>query len=94
MTTLLLLSVAGLLMWGAVPYERTCLSFTIAAGFASAVIFGSQSRRTRDHTRILLFQTRDFPSRRLLRHAGLQWRYSIFIYRLQTVLFYHFCPTI
>jgi hypothetical protein len=36
---------------------------------ASAVIFGSESRGTRDH--ILLFQIRDFPFRRLLRLAGL-----------------------
>jgi hypothetical protein len=41
---------------------------------ASAVTFGSQSRRTRDH--ILLSQIRDFPFRRLLRLAGLRWRYS------------------
>jgi hypothetical protein len=40
----------------------------------SAVIFGSESRGTRDH--ILLSQIRDFPFRRLLRLAGLRWRYS------------------
>jgi hypothetical protein len=41
---------------------------------ASAVIFRSESRGTRDH--ILLSQIRDFPFRRLLRLAGLRWRYS------------------
>jgi hypothetical protein len=40
----------------------------------SAVILGSQSRGTRDH--ILLFEIRDFPFCRLLRLAGLRWRYS------------------
>jgi hypothetical protein len=41
---------------------------------ASAVILGSESRGTSYH--ILLPQIRDFPFRRLLRHAGLQWKYS------------------
>jgi hypothetical protein len=41
---------------------------------ASAVILGSESRGTCDH--ILLPQIRDFPFRRLLRLAGLRWRYS------------------
>jgi hypothetical protein len=41
---------------------------------ASAVIFGSESRRTRGH--ILLSPIRDFPFRRLLRLAGSRWRYS------------------
>jgi hypothetical protein len=41
---------------------------------ASAVILGSESRGTRDH--ILLFQIRDFPFCRLLRLAGLRWRFS------------------
>jgi hypothetical protein len=41
---------------------------------ASAVIFGSESRRTRGH--ILLSHIWDFPFRRLLRLAGSQWRYS------------------
>jgi hypothetical protein len=61
-------------MWGAHSDERTGLSFTIAAGVASAVILGSESSGTRDH--ILLSQIRDFPFRRLLRLAGLRWRYS------------------
>jgi hypothetical protein len=41
---------------------------------ASAVIFGSESRRTRGN--ILLSQIRYFPFRRLLRLAGSRWRYS------------------
>jgi hypothetical protein len=41
---------------------------------ASAVIFGSESRRTHGH--ILLSQIRDFSFRRLLRLAGSRWRYS------------------
>jgi hypothetical protein len=41
---------------------------------ASAVIFGSESCRTRGHS--LLSQIRDFPFRRLLRLAGSRWRYS------------------
>ena len=41
---------------------------------ASAVILRSESRGTHDH--ILLSQIRDFPFRRLLRLAGLRWRYS------------------
>jgi hypothetical protein len=61
-------TVAGLLIWGALSEERTGLFFTIVAGPASAVIFGSESRGTRDH--ILLSQIRDFPFRRLLRLWG------------------------
>jgi hypothetical protein len=41
---------------------------------ASAVIFWSESRRTRGH--ILLSQIWDFPFRHLLRLAGSRWRYS------------------
>jgi hypothetical protein len=63
-----------LLSLGALSHERTCRSFTIAAGLASAVTFGSESRRTRGH--ILLSQIRDFPFRRLLRLPGSRWRYS------------------
>jgi hypothetical protein len=40
----------------------------------SAFILGSESRGTRGH--ILLSQIRDFPFYRLLRLAGLRWRYS------------------
>jgi hypothetical protein len=41
---------------------------------ASAVILGFESLGTHNH--ILLSQIRDFPFRRLLRLAGLRWRYS------------------
>jgi hypothetical protein len=41
---------------------------------ASTFIHGSESRGARDY--ILLSQIRDFPFRRLLRLAGLRWRYS------------------
>jgi hypothetical protein len=52
---------------------RVCrLQLLLALG--SAVILGSESRGTRDH--ILLPQIPDFPFRRLLRLAGLRWRYS------------------
>jgi hypothetical protein len=52
---------------------RVCrLQFLLA--LASAVIFWSESHRTRRH--IILSQIRDFPFRRLLRLAGSRWRYS------------------
>jgi hypothetical protein len=54
--------------------ERMGLSFTIAVGFASTVILGSESRGTGDH--ILLSHILDFPFYRLLRLAGLRWRCS------------------
>jgi hypothetical protein len=40
---------------------------------AGTVIFGSESHGTRDHN--LLSQIRDFPFHRLLRLAGIRWRY-------------------
>jgi hypothetical protein len=53
--------------------ERVChLHFLLV--LASVVILGSESRGTRYH--ILLSQIRDFPFRRLLRLAGIRWRYS------------------
>jgi hypothetical protein len=42
--------------------------------FSNAVILGSESRWPRDH--ILLPLIRNFPYCRLLRLAGLRWRYS------------------
>jgi hypothetical protein len=53
---------------------RVC-RFQLLLLLASAVIFGSDSHGTRDH--ILLSQIGDFSFRRLLRLAGLRWRYSI-----------------
>jgi hypothetical protein len=52
---------------------RVC-HLQLLLALASAVTFEFQSRGTRDH--ILLSQMRDFPFCRLLRLAGLQWRYS------------------
>jgi hypothetical protein len=68
-------TVAGLLMWGALSDERTGLSFTVALGPRRADNFGSESRGTCGHN--LLSQIRDFPFRRLVRLAGLRWRYSV-----------------
>jgi hypothetical protein len=53
---------------------RVC-RLQLLLALASAVIFGSESRRTLGH--ILLSQIRDFPFRRLLRLAGSRWRYSL-----------------
>jgi hypothetical protein len=67
--------VAGLLMWDA-PLTRGrvyCLQLLLV--LASSVILGTESCGTRD--RILLSQIWGSPFRRLLRLAGLQWRYSI-----------------
>jgi hypothetical protein len=67
-------TVVGLLMWCVLSNEKTGLSFTIAPG-----------PRQRSYFRVrgpwyswpyLLSQIRDFPFRRLLRLAGLRWRYS------------------
>jgi hypothetical protein len=52
---------------------RVC-RLQLLLGLASAVILRSESRGTCDH--ILLSQIRDFPFRRLLRLAGLRWKYS------------------
>jgi hypothetical protein len=52
---------------------RVC-RLQLQLAIASAVIFGSESRRTRGH--ILLSQIRDFSFRRLLRLAGSRWRCS------------------
>jgi hypothetical protein len=51
---------------------RVC-RLQLLLALASADIFGSDSHGTRDHN--LLSQIWDFPFRRLLRLAGLQWRY-------------------
>jgi hypothetical protein len=53
--------------------ERVC-RLQLLLILASAVILGSESRGARGH--IILSQIRDFPFRRLLRLAGLRWRYS------------------
>jgi hypothetical protein len=51
---------------------RVC-RLQLLLALASVVVLGSESRGTRDH--ILLSQIRDFSFRRLLRLAGLRWRY-------------------
>jgi hypothetical protein len=53
--------------------RRVC-RLQLLLALASAVIFVSESRRTRGH--ILLSQIRGFPFHRLLRLAGSRWRYS------------------
>jgi hypothetical protein len=53
--------------------ERVC-RLELLLVLASAVILGSETLGTHDH--ILLSQIRVFPFRRLLRLAGLRWRYS------------------
>jgi hypothetical protein len=53
--------------------ERVC-RLQLLLGLASKVILGSESRGNRDN--ILLSPIGDFPFRRLLRLAGLRWRYS------------------
>jgi hypothetical protein len=84
-------TVAGLLMWGALSDERMGLSFTIDAGPSqrshswvrvpwdsrpyftvsdSRLPFSSPSTTRRATVEV-------FPFRRLLRLAGLRWRYSI-----------------
>jgi hypothetical protein len=69
------LTVAGLVIWGALSDERRVCRLQLLLALASAVIFRSESHRTRGH--ILLSQIRDFSFRRLLRIAGSRWRYSI-----------------
>jgi hypothetical protein len=66
------LTVAGLLIWGALSDGVCRLQLQLV--LASAVIFGSESRRTRGH--ILLSHIWDFTFRRLLRLAEPRWRYS------------------
>jgi hypothetical protein len=67
-------TVAGLLLWGALSDERTGLSFTIAGGPRQRSL--SRVRVPWDWRPYLLSYIRDFPFRRLVRLAGLRWRYS------------------
>jgi hypothetical protein len=63
------------LCWFGTPsLTRRVCRLQLLLAFASAVIFGFESRRTRGH--VLLSQIRDFPFRRLLWLAGSRWRYS------------------
>jgi hypothetical protein len=55
---------------------RVC-RLQLLLALASSVIFGSESRGTRDHILLpQIRQIRNFPLRLLLRLAGLRWRYS------------------
>jgi hypothetical protein len=63
------LTVESLLMWGALSVERTGLLYNCCWSSPGQSFSGP-----RDH--ILLSQIRDIPFRRLLRLAGLRWRYS------------------
>jgi hypothetical protein len=56
------------------PRRGRVYRLQLLLALASAVIFESEPHGTHDH--ILLSQIRDFPFRRLLRLAGLGWRYS------------------
>jgi hypothetical protein len=60
MTLILLSDSAGLLTWGALSGERMVLCLQLLLSLASAVILGSESRRTRDH--ISLSQVRVSPN--------------------------------
>jgi hypothetical protein len=68
-------TVAGVLMWGALSDERKGLSFTTAAGLASAVILGSETLGIHDH--IILSQSQDSPTWRTrslyLYLPGTEW---------------------
>jgi hypothetical protein len=80
-------------MWDALSGERTGPSFTIAAGPRQCSHSLVRVPWTRGH--ILLSQIRDFPFRRLLRLAGLRWRYSTPPPHgmRQTLLYNHFART-
>jgi hypothetical protein len=60
-------------MWGALTRGRI-YRLQLLLALASAVILGSEYRWTGEH--ILLSQIRYFSFHRLLRLAGLRWRYS------------------
>jgi hypothetical protein len=76
MSTFLLLSyICGYVYVVALSLTRGRVShIQIFVVLDSAVNFGSQSHVVSDH--ILLSLIRGFPFRRLLRYAGLNWRYS------------------
>jgi hypothetical protein len=66
--------------WGHIPYRTSSLTIgwvchlQLLLALASAFLLESESRGTLDH--ILLPQIREYPFCRLLRLAGLRWRYS------------------
>jgi hypothetical protein len=68
------LTTRSLLLSDSCGFVRRVCRLELLLALASAVILGSEPRGTRDH--ILLSQIWDFPFCRLLRLAGLRWRYS------------------
>jgi hypothetical protein len=62
------------LMWALSLTRRRVCRLQFLLRLASAVILGSEYLGTCDH--VLLSQIQDFPFRRLLQLAGLQWMYS------------------
>jgi hypothetical protein len=62
---------AGLLMRGALSGERTSLELQLLLGLTSAVILGSESRRTHDH--ILLSRIRERARAPHLYSPGTGW---------------------
>jgi hypothetical protein len=70
-----------LITCGHSPYVTSSLTrgrvcrLQLLRALASAFSLRSESQRTHDHT--LLSHIWDFPFRRLLRLAGLRWRYSV-----------------
>jgi hypothetical protein len=56
----LLMSVAGLLMWGTLSDDRTVCSLKLLLALVSTIILGFESRGTHDH--ILLSQIRRSPN--------------------------------
>jgi hypothetical protein len=68
-------TVAGLLIWGALSDARTGLSFIITAG--PRQLSHSRVRVPWDSRQYFsVSEIRYFPFRRLLRLAGLRWKYS------------------
>jgi hypothetical protein len=90
-------TVACMLIWGRSLTRGRVWRLRFLMAVASAVILGSQSLGTRDN--VLLSQIRDFPYLRLLRLAGLRWKYStppphgISILHNWTILFNYFART-
>jgi hypothetical protein len=67
-------TVAGFFLWALFLTRGRLRRLQLLLALASADIFGSDSHGTRDNN--LLSQILDFSFRRLLRLAGLRWRYS------------------
>jgi hypothetical protein len=71
------------------PDERTGRLPTAAAGLASAVTLGSESRGAYNHTPPS--QIRDFPIHRLPRLSGPRWRHSTLpLHGISNILYFYF----